>query len=72
MSDPEVKKKILAFLRKEHPKDLSIQEISNGIGMHRNSVSSYVKVLEAEDKLIVTRTIGNNIMYSVPINQKET
>lgn len=66
MSDPEVKKKIIVFLRKESPKDFNIQEIAGEIKMHRNSVSTYVKVLVAEKKIFISRTIGKINLYSIP------
>ena len=66
MSDPEVKKKVTDFLKRERPKDFNIQEIADEIKMHRNSVSTYVKVLVAEGKIIISRTIGKINMYSVP------
>ena len=65
MSDPEVRKKIIVFLKKEFPKDFNIQEIAGEIKMHRNSVSTYVKVLVAEGKLKISRSIGKINMYCV-------
>lgn len=68
MSDPEVKKKIIVFLKKEFPKDFNIQEIADEIKMHRNSVSTYVKVLVAEGKLVISRMIGKINLYSIPLD----
>lgn len=71
MSDPEIKKSILTFLRKEYPKDFSIQELADWKKMHRNSISTYIKVLRAEGKVAISRVIGNNTMYSIPQNNEE-
>lgn len=45
-------------------KDLSIKEIAEKTGMHRNTVSKYVTVLNAEGKLKVTRRVGNAIFMT--------
>ena len=71
MSDPEIKKRILAFLKNEYPKDFSIQEIADKTKMHRNTISIYLKVLRAEEMIVISRVIGNNTMYSIPKNNEE-
>jgi DNA-binding IclR family transcriptional regulator len=71
MSDPKIKKSILTFLKKEYPKDFSIQEIADRTNMHRNTISIYLKVLRAEETVVVSRVIGNNTMYSISQNNEE-
>jgi DNA-binding IclR family transcriptional regulator len=56
-------RKILKCLEAEYPRDLSIEEIAAKIGMHRNTVSKYVWGLEREEKVKISRKIGNAKMY---------
>ncbi|MFX0029719.1 MAG: HTH domain-containing protein [Candidatus Hermodarchaeota archaeon] len=64
MSNPEIKSKVLSFLQENHPKDFNIQEIANTVNVHRNTVSTYVKVLVAERKLKISRKMGKITLYS--------
>ncbi|KKM74048.1 hypothetical protein LCGC14_1404310 [marine sediment metagenome] len=64
MLNPEIRKLIFEFLRDKYPKDFNIQEIADKTEIHRNTVSTYVKVLVAEKKLKVTRTMGKINLYS--------
>ena len=64
MLNPEYKELILVFLKKNYPKDFNIQEIADNTEIHRNTVSTYVKVLVAEDKLKITRKMGRIRLYS--------
>lgn len=64
MSNPEIKSKILSFLQEHYPKDFNIQEIADEVNIHRNTVSTYVKVLVAEGKLKTSRTMGKITLYS--------
>ncbi len=64
MSNPEIKETILQFLQENHPKDFNIQEIADAVNIHRNTVSTYVKVLVAEGKLKISRTMGKISLYS--------
>ncbi len=64
MSNPKIKRKIMEFLEKNHPKDFSIQEVADATQFHRNTVSTYLKVLVAEKKIIISRTIKNVNLYS--------
>ena len=64
MSNPEIKKKILSLLQKGYPKDFNIQEIADEVEIHRNTVSTYVKVLVAEGKLKISRTMGKITLYT--------
>jgi DNA-binding IclR family transcriptional regulator len=61
----EVEKSILDLLRKEYPRDLSIEEISEKTGLHRNTVSKYVFGLEKERKVKNLRTVGRAKMYVI-------
>lgn len=64
MSNPEIKKKILEVLQEHYPKDFTIQEVANEANFHRNTVSTYLKVLVAEKKAFVSRNIGKINLYS--------
>jgi len=64
MSDIEIKEKILDFLKKYYPKDFSIKEVAIGTGYHRNTVSTYLKVLEAGEEVYITRNFGKINLYS--------
>jgi DNA-binding IclR family transcriptional regulator len=58
---------ILEFLRKQSPKDFSIEEIAEQTGLHRNTVSKYLFGLGKEKKVKISRTVGRAKMYvSVP------
>jgi DNA-binding IclR family transcriptional regulator len=59
----QVEKSILDLLRREYPRDLSIEEISEKTNIHRNTVSKYVFGLEKEGKVRNSRTIGRAKMY---------
>lgn len=59
----EVEKKVLRFLRKEYPKDFSIEEIAAETGLHRNTVSKYLFGLEKEEKVKISRNVGRAKMY---------
>jgi DNA-binding transcriptional regulator YhcF (GntR family) len=56
---------ILCFLRKEYPKDFSIEEIAIETKIHRNTVSKYLFGLEKEGKIKNTRTVGRAKMYTI-------
>jgi biotin operon repressor len=57
--------KIFECLKKTAPKDLSIEEVAEITGIHRNTVSKYVFALEKEGKLILSRQLGNAKLYTV-------
>jgi len=65
LSNPEIKQKILKFLEKHYPKDFTIQEVADKVLFHRNTVSTYLKVLVAEKKAMITRNIGKVNLYSI-------
>jgi len=60
----KIEKSILDLLRKES-RDLSIQEIAEKTGIHRNTVSKYVFALEKAGKIKSSRTVGRAKMYVV-------
>ena len=64
MSKPEIKEKIVQFLQKSYPKDFNLIEISENVKIHRNTARTYVKVLVAEGKIKISRTMGSIILYS--------
>ena len=59
--------KILDCLMKasKEPKDLSIEEIAQLTGIHRNTVAKYVFALKKEGKIKETRKIGQAKMYTL-------
>lgn len=64
MSNPVIKQKILTILKESFPKDFTIQEVANATGVHRNTISTYLKVMNAEKKVVITRKIGKINLYS--------
>lgn len=60
-----IEQSILACLRKESPRDLSIEEIAAKTGIHRNTVSKYVLGLEKEGRVKISRIVGRAKMYVV-------
>jgi len=65
MLNPETKKSIIQLLQKDYPKDFNIQEIADIVKIHRNTASTYIKVLVAEGKIKISRTIGKINLYSL-------
>lgn len=61
----ELPRKILVCLRKFSPKDMSITEISVEIRAHRNTVSKYVAILEAGNKIVMTRRVENAKLFKI-------
>jgi len=61
----EAEQKILECLKKEFPKDLSLEEIATKTGIHRNTVSKYIWGLEKEKKVTISRSVGRAKMYVV-------
>ena len=59
----EASEKIVNCLKSEYPKDLSIEEIAEKTGLHRNTVSKYIWGLEKEGKVRMSRTVGRAKMY---------
>jgi predicted ArsR family transcriptional regulator len=58
-----IKQKILELLKEEFPGDFSIGEIAKQVGVARSTASTWLKVLSAEDKIEVSRKVGNAIFY---------
>jgi len=56
---------IFALLKRVSPKDLSIIEISRELNVSRQTVSKWIKVLEAEGKVKVSRVVGRAVLYKV-------
>jgi DNA-binding IclR family transcriptional regulator len=56
---------ILNFLKKEYPKDFSIEEIADQTRIHRNTVSKYLLALQAGHKVKSSRTVGRAKMYVI-------
>jgi len=64
MLNLKIRQDIIQFLRMEFPKDFNIQEIANNVKVHKNTASTYVKVLVAEGKIKLTRTMGKINLYA--------
>lgn len=56
-----IKKRIVETL-KTHPEGLTIQDLSNALGAHRQTITKYVLVLEAKD-VIYRRRIGSATLH---------
>ena len=57
------KSKLLKVLTKIYPRDLSIGEIAKEAKLSRMTVSTYLKVLDAEGKIEVSRRVGKAVFY---------
>jgi len=59
--------KIMDCLKKQpaSQRDLTIEEIADLTGIHRNTVSKYVYGLEKEGKILMTRQVGAAKLYTV-------
>jgi len=57
--------KIMKELEKAHPSDLSIGEVARKTGLSRTTVSTYLKVLEAEGKIKISRKVGRAVFYQL-------
>jgi len=71
MLNPKIKQDTIQFLQNNFPKDFNIQEINDYIKVHRNTASTYVKVLVAEGKLKLTRTMGKINLYSLSMEKSK-
>lgn len=58
------KEKILDALE-DSDFDLSIGELAERTGISRDTASKYVNVLKAEEKVELSRTVGNAKLYKV-------
>lgn len=56
--------KISFISKKYYPKDFSIKEVAKGTGYHRNTISAYLKALEAGKGVYITRRYGKIKLYS--------
>lgn len=70
--DKGKKDKIVGELKKIFPCDLSINEISRRIKLSSPTASTYLKVLEAEGNIEVSRKVGNAIFYRWKTHGKNT
>ena len=57
------KQKIYNAIKETSPKDSSIQEIADITKISRETVSKYVGILEAENKIKLAREVGKAKMY---------
>jgi len=59
----ESKERVLRELQSAYPMDLSIREIARKTGLSPPTVSTWLKVLEAERKVEISRKVGNATFY---------
>lgn len=57
------KQRIMKELDKIHPSDLSIGEVAGRTKLSRTTASTYLKVLEAEGKIEISRKVGRATFY---------
>jgi len=53
-----------------YPKELSIKEIAREVGTDRVTTSKYLAVLEAEQKIEQTRSVGNAKFYRIRVSEE--
>jgi len=59
------KTKVLKTLEEAYPQDLCIGEVAKATNLSRPTVSTWLKVLEAEGKIEVSRKVGKAIFYRI-------
>jgi predicted transcriptional regulator len=59
----EIKLKVLKILEENYPSDFSIGEIAKKANISRPTASLWLKILSAENKIEVSRKVGNAIFY---------
>ena len=59
------KTKVLKALEEAYPQDLCIGEVAKATNLSRPTVSTWLKVLEAEGKIEVSRKVGKAIFYRI-------
>ena len=57
------KQKIMKELERVYPTDLSIGEVAKKTGFSRTTVSAYLRILEAEGRIEVSRKVGRAVFY---------
>lgn len=65
MTETEASTIVVECLRRAAPRDLSIEEIANLTGLHRNTISKYVYGLEMKGKIVKTREVGRAKFYTI-------
>lgn len=61
--DEKKKTSIITELERIYPLDLSIKEVSQRVGLSEPTTSTYLKVLEAQQRIEVSRKVGNAVFY---------
>ena len=62
-TEKTTKQKVLDAIKKANPPYVTIQEIADTAKFSRETVSKYMLVLAAEEKIKVTKTIGKVNLY---------
>ena len=57
------KDKVFDAVKKAYPLDLSIVEVARETKLNRVTASTWLRVLEAEGKIVVSRKVGPVILY---------
>lgn len=63
-NDKKAKKEILVFLKKQKQFDVSAQTIIDSSSFSKPTILKYLRILEAEKK-IICRPVGNATLYRV-------
>lgn len=61
----EIKKEIVLELVDEHPRDMSIGELSKATGRSRETISKYLKWLSTQNYVEESRKVGRARMFAV-------
>jgi len=61
--------KVLKVLSEAYPLDFSIGEVAKRAGISKPTASTWLKVLEAEGKIILSRKIGKAKFYRIKKGQ---
>jgi len=59
------KRKVLEALSKAYPLDLSITEVAKRAKVSKPTASTWLKVLEAEGKIVLSRRVGKAKFYRI-------
>ncbi len=59
----ETKSKVFSTLKDAFPQDLSIAEVSRLPGVSEPTGAMYIRILEAEVKVVYTRIVGRSKMF---------
>ena len=64
----ETKAKVLKVFEEAYPQDLSIAEVSRRAKFSEVTSATYVRILEAEEKVEFTRKVGRAKMFKLKLS----